>query len=89
MKKVIALVIVLGLPLVVTPAGAAKGLGHMSCIDIETFAAASLKNWTQTLSLFDRVKRGSLGHQRLTEGVEYHRKHLIQWATIYQAFCKP
>ena len=88
MKKFLALIIVLGLPLVAIPAGAAQGLGNMSCSDIQDRAAGHLEVWKDKADTITDFEPDSLAQQKLIEEIELQGRLIIQWATVYQAFCR-
>ncbi len=89
MKKFLALIIVLGLPLVAIPAGAAKGLSNLSCTDIRSQAEIRAKGWKWTNDRIEEAGFKKRVDPRILEAAKINKKSLTQWATIYQAFCKP
>ena len=88
MKKVIALVIVLGLPLVASPVGAESGLSKVKCEGIK-------KHYNFLLLMIEAGNeeiRKNYQHPHINITIEYVEKmqrQLTGLATQYQAFCKP
>ena len=100
MKKVIALIIVLGLPLVVTPAGAESGLSKVKCdeiVDHYNSLSSLIKGLSQQILKDALVALNSSNPRHrnwelvkmMTETVKKYDQKKTDLATQYQAFCKP